>query len=201
MFSPLIYFVKDELRADCTNREDVIACALGRGATGTSNMLWLALLITAVDQTANLAVLWRRENGAKGPEWDAVSCAAVLAVNHFNARDGSVVPEFAGVRPGFQLRGLYYDAWSIEATAIIAYRKAVADGAHSIVGPSRSSQAVPVSQLAAIDEVMIVSPWASSPTLSFPSVHPFFARTWPADTLTAANIMAAISGFGWRNVG
>jgi len=34
-----------------------------RGATGTSNMLWLVPLITAVNQTANLAVLWRRENG------------------------------------------------------------------------------------------------------------------------------------------
>ena len=166
-------------------------------------MLWLVPLITAVDQTANLAVLWRRDglNGTRGLEWDAVSCAAVLAVNHFNARDGSIVPEFASVPPGFQLHGLYYDAWSTEAMAIIAYRKAVADGADSIVGPSRSSQSVTVSQLAAIDEVMIVSPWASSPKLSFPSVHPFFARTWPADTLAAANIMAAISGFGWRNVG
>ena len=164
-------------------------------------LFWVLPLITAVDQTANLAVLWRRENGSKGLEWDAVSCAAVLAVNHFNARNGSIVPEFAVVPPGFQLHGLYYDAWSTEAMAIIAYRKATADGADSIVGPSRSSQSVIVSQLAAIDEVMIVSPWASSPKLSFPSVHPFFARTWPADTLTAANIMAAISGFGWRNIG
>ena len=111
------------------------------------------------------------------------------------------MPEFASVPPGLQLHGLYYDAWSTEAMAVIAYRKAVADRADCIVGPSRSSQSVTVSQLAAIDEVMIVSPWASSPKLSIPSVHPFFARTWPADTLAAANIMAAISGFGWRNVG
>ena len=69
----------------------------------------LLLVTAAAGQTANLAVLWRRENGAMSTDWDQVSCAAVLAVNHFNARDGSVVPEFAGVPPGFQLHGLYYE--------------------------------------------------------------------------------------------
>ena len=55
----------------------------------------LLLSTAAAGQTANLAVLWRRENGAMSMLWDQVSCAAVLAVNHFNARDGRIVPEFA----------------------------------------------------------------------------------------------------------
>tara|TARA_B100000795_G_scaffold56428_1_gene37273 strand:+ start:71 stop:1150 length:1080 start_codon:yes stop_codon:yes gene_type:complete len=164
-------------------------------------MAMLLLVTAAAGQTANLAVLWRRENGAMSADWDQVSCAAVLAVNHFNARDGSVVPEFATVPAGLQLNGMYYDAWSTAKRAIIAYRKAIADGAHIISGPSRSAQAIPTSQLAAIDEVVINSPWASSPKLSETGVHPYFTRTWPADSLTASLIMEAITNLGWRKVG
>ena len=46
-------------------------------------MAMLLLSTAAAGQTANLAVLWRRENGTMGTLWDQVSCAAVLAVNHF----------------------------------------------------------------------------------------------------------------------
>ena len=181
------------------------AARLSTAAVGAgrafADMVWLVPLVAAANQGARLGVLWRYDNGSQTREWDQVSCAAVLAVNHFNARNGSVVPEFADVPPGFNVQGLYYDAWSTASKAIVAYRKAVAAGADAIVGPSRSAQAVPVSQLAAIDETVTVSPWASSPQLSNPSLHPFFSRTWPADSLTAATIMGAISGFGWRNIG
>ena len=161
----------------------------------------LLLATAAAGQTANLAVLWRRVNGSMSTLWDQVSCAAVLAVNHFNARDGRIVPEFASVPAGLQLNGLYYDAWSTARMSLIAYRNAIADGAHIIAGPSRSAQSIPTSQLAGIDEVVINSPWASSPRLSETSVHTHFARTWPADSLTAALIMEAITDFGWRKVG
>ena len=163
-------------------------------------LLWLVQLTTA-SQTANLAILWRRENGGLDASWDAVSCAAVLAVNHFNARDGSVVPEFERVPEGLQLHGMYYDAWSTASKAIIAYRNAVADGANAIVGPSRSAQVLIVSQLAAIDQVLIISPWASASRLSVTSTHPYFARTWPSDALVAAEAMRTITEFGWRNLG
>ena len=161
----------------------------------------LLLATAAAGQTANLAVLWRRENGSMSTLWDQVSCSAVLAVNHFNARDGRIVPEFASVPAGLQLNGLYYDAWSTAKMSLIAYRNAIADGAHIIAGPSRSAQCLPSSQLAGIDEVVINSPWASSPRLSETAVHTHFARIWPSDSLTASLIMEAITDFGWRKVG
>jgi|TARA_B110001469_G_C9639421_1_gene321278 ABC-type branched-subunit amino acid transport system substrate-binding protein len=165
-------------------------------------MLLLLAAAAAAGQTANMAVLWRRENGTMNSVlWDQVACVAVLAVNHFNARNGAVVPEFADVPAGLQLNGLYYDAYSTGKRAIMAYRKAIADGAHIIAGPSRSAQAIPTSQLAAIDEVIINSPWASSPRLSETSVHPYFGRVWPSDSLTASMIMEAMTSFGWRKVG
>ena len=49
----------------------------------SGGMAMLLLSTAAAGQTANLAVLWRRENGAMSMFWDQVSCAAVLAVNHF----------------------------------------------------------------------------------------------------------------------
>ena len=144
----------------------------GHLARNRYQMAMLLLVSAAAGQTANLAVLWRRENGGmSGILWDQVSCAAVLAVNHFNARNGSIVPEFASVPPGLQLNGMYYDAWSTGKRAIMAYRKAIADGAHIISGPSRTAQAIPISQLAAVDEVVMNSFWASSPKLSDTAVH------------------------------
>lgn len=146
--------------------------------------------------TLDLTLTFNLARGLSPPASDAPR-----QVNHFNARNGSIAPEFATVPLGLQIEGLYYDAWSTGKDATIAYRKAIADGANAIAGPSRSAQALPVSGLAAIDEVVVVSPWASSPRLSIAAEHPYFSRTWPDDKMAAGLIMSAMSDFGWKNIG
>eukprot|EP00966_Prymnesium_polylepis_P183265 4247097-Prymnesium_polylepis.1 len=71
-------------------------------------------------QNATLALLLRLSDptGSLGDYWQGVGCAAVLAVRHFNARNGTVVPSLAAEHGGLRLRELIFDTGSVAAGGI-----------------------------------------------------------------------------------
>tara|TARA_B110001452_G_scaffold196118_1_gene166099 strand:- start:4103 stop:8938 length:4836 start_codon:yes stop_codon:yes gene_type:complete len=152
---------------------------------------------------ATLALLLRlTSSGVSLSEyWVGVGCATVLAVEHFNTRNATVVPELATLDSPLQLQPLYLNTDSLQAGGLTAYRAALAAGPpHGLLGPPRSAVSVPTAQLGAIDSLPQLSYWASSPTLSDKSIYSHFGRTYPSDSVSGGLVMQTASAFGWVNV-
>ena len=83
----------------------------------------------------------------------------------------------------------------------MAYRGAAAQGAVAIAGPARSEVSRTVAQLAGVDQIPLLSFWASSPTLSDTATYPYFGRTYPSDEMLAYTLLELWEEFGWRSIG
>jgi len=98
--------------------------------------------------------------------WGGVACSALLAIEHANRGNGSIVPELARARTAPALEALLYNTRSEPATGVRKYREARGAGAVAVVGPARSAVSQPLAYLGAEDSVPLVSHWSSSPDLS-----------------------------------
>ena len=148
---------------------------------------WLALLasVTPTDAThanvTRLGLMVRlsgTDGESLGPTWSAISCGALLGANHVNARDGRIVPalsELPATTP--YIDTLVLDSASTPRGGIQAYRDGISRGAAAFVGPARSSTARAVASLSSIDEVPIVSFWASAPQLGQNDFYSYFCAT------------------------
>ena len=121
------------------------------------------------NQTHRIAILHRLEgvNGLSlGASWNQVACAAVLAVRHAQARDGTVVSQLASIPAGLNFTSFSADSASKQPNAIRGWRAAKEAGAKLVVGPARSAVAATVAELGAVDRIPSISYWASSPSLT-----------------------------------
>ena len=152
---------------------------------------------------ATLALLLRLTSSGTplSDYWTGVGCATILAVQHFNARDGAVVPDLQELSSPLQLRELVLNTDSVQSGGIAAYRSALEAVVHGIIGPSRSAVSSPTAQLGGLDKIPQLSHWSSSPSLSDKGIYSHFGRTYPSDVLSGELIMQTVSSFGWKKVG
>lgn len=78
-----------------------------------------------------------------GAFWDGVSCGAILAIHHANARNGSVVPKMADIKRTFYA-SVSADTASEALNGITGYRRVLAAGANAVVGAARSAVSQPL---------------------------------------------------------
>ena len=138
--------------------------------------------------------------------WQAVTCAALLAVQHVNAGDGRVISDLATFQgSGFELRPILGDTRSSTRDALQAYYSSLSGGAHAVVGPamSRSSRAVGLfgdattrSKLRTLGQsrgVPQLSYWSSDSSLSDNTTYPFFARSIYSNRQTATHLASSLT--------
>ena len=131
-------------------------------------------------------------------------CASLLAIRHLNDNNNGVVPDLASLYPpsaGNKLTSLPFNSAYNKVDSVRSYRAALAQGAHGIIGAARSSSSIPVAMLAGMDAMPQVSSSSSSPSLSNKADYPFFARTYPSDTVVTATLPRVLSSFGWQTIG
>ena len=146
---------------------------------------------------ASLAVFLPYNFSAGSPEVSfggarSLMCALLLAFQHVETRNGSIVPELANLRMDLNLS---YKLLGTEANAAVAVNaamdflvesRALADDVpRAMLGPAWSALAKPMALMAGAEEVPMVSYWAASPKLS---TLPYFTRTFPSDS-TAGRLL------------
>lgn len=148
-------------------------------------------------------------------QWRSVAVAAVETARQFNARNASFYPAFGSVGDcSLTLDATFVlDTMSSETGAVSAYTYFVdsTDGTakdiefdyrhplRSVIGPARSAEALPVALLGGLNEIPVISYWATSPDLDAARFSTF-ARTIPADTAMAAALAAVLGNYGWDKV-
>jgi ABC-type branched-subunit amino acid transport system substrate-binding protein len=114
--------------------------------------------------------------------------AAKLAIEDLNA---------AAVAPGFKFRTVFESA--PDATTSLTGAIALANrGVVGVVGAERSSFAIAVQYYLGALGVPLVSPSATSDSLSDKSQYPTFTRTLPADRYQGVALASLVSHFGWK---
>lgn len=134
--------------------------------------VWCAVLLSlpsSLGRTVRigyiLPIFNRPANKFQSTRQLSVTCAALVAAQHVNAREESVVPALSSLLGNITLEVSLQDSGYEEATAIQSYRQTLADGSHAIVGPSRSAVSQPLAQLGKVDRL----PQASGYPLPLPS--------------------------------
>mmetsp|Transcript_33348 Transcript_33348/g.53839 ORF Transcript_33348/g.53839 Transcript_33348/m.53839 type:complete len:795 (-) Transcript_33348:88-2472(-) len=115
-----------------------------------------------------------------GDVWLAAAHMGFLAVDHFNNRNDTYVPEFgqlAGCNK--KINPLSLDSGSMGQPSIRAVMKALADNGkvHGFIGPGRSAAAAPVAMLTGALDIVAITWWATSNRLSNRGEYPTFLRT------------------------
>ena len=146
---------------------------------------------------ASLAVFLPYNFSAGSPEVSfggarSFVCALLLAFQHVETRNGSIVPELANLRMDLNLS---YKLLGTEANAAVAVNHAIDflvesraladDVPRAMLGPAYSALAKPMALMAGAEEVPMVSYWAASPKLS---TLRYFTRTFPSDS-TAGRLL------------
>ncbi len=159
-----------------------ISCA--RQATAWDYTCW--------DCVAFRASLWLpfSEGDIQSRQW---AVAAKMAADQFNARNGSIVAEFAKLPPACTFK-FSVDVWDTSEGPTVAIKdftdaySSSFDGCFFpnfrknavVVGPKFSSVAVPLSIVADANSFGMISPSATSPVLD-EAIHSNFMRTIPSD--------------------
>ncbi len=113
------------------------------------------------------------------------------------------VNEAGGVLGGRQIEVVSEDAGTTDVTAVDAARKlADVDSVSAIVGPLRSSHTQAVARAVTIDgEVPLMSPSATSPTITVLDDNNFVFRTAPSDAFQGVVLANLAYGLGYRSAG
>ncbi len=113
------------------------------------------------------------------------------------------VNEAGGVLDGRQIEVVSGDAGTTDVTAVDAARKLVdVDSVSAIVGPLRSSHTQAVARAVTIDgEVPLMSPSATSPTITVLDDNNFVFRTAPSDSFQGVVLANLAYGLGYRSAG
>lgn len=72
------------------------------------------------------------------------------------------------------------------------------EGVDVIVGAHWSSISGPVALVAAVSQTLVISYWATAPSLSDKAVYRYFARTIPHDDFTTNALVNTIGSMGWK---
>ena len=140
--------------------------------------------------------------GALMPLSSVDACSAMLAIEHSNLNDSSVIPQF-GQYPPLLITPLLNDTGDDPAMGVAAYRALLHAGATALVGAGRRSSVTGlVSLLGAHNALPMVGYAASSATLSdsgSDGLYTSFARVFPTDRVTASVFVPLMQVFGWKH--
>lgn len=140
-----------------------------------------------------------------GDEWRTVAAAGLLAVQHFNSRDPSIVPELANISScNVSFHTEVFDTGSEETRTVQQFLRQYTDSDVSqfdvIVGPARSACSAPVALIAGIEKIPQISYWATSPTLEDRQKYPYFLRTISSDSESTVSAAQLFHFLGYRSV-
>lgn len=132
-----------------------------------------------------------------------VLAASLLAVEHFNARDGSVCRDFAEAQCGdLHASMVVADTFGLASKTLEAYHLQLSSGRiDAIVGPALTSSCVPLGVTCVVDATPSISYASTSSTLSQKVIYPFLARVLPPDTALSMAAARFFHDLGWQQVG
>lgn len=136
-----------------------------------------------------------------------IAGASMLAVEHFNSRNGTVLPALASeqiancnVTLNMSLHNTFASPY--EGVRLVRdLRRGGETLLDAIVGPTFSAVATSASIAASIDSIPMVSYWATSPELDRFGIYPYFMRTIPSDAMAAVAAVAWFVRNKWQRVG
>ena len=170
---------------------------------------WAAAVLMLVGAgaatTINVGMLMRLTNDGVdlGSPWKSVAAASLLAVNHFNTRNSSLISAFGQLSScdvQLAVSPIVYDTQS----TTLATAKLVVDGYanwQAIIGPARSATTVTAATLGGMLKIPQIGYWSSSPTLDDVRDYPYFGRVCPSDVATNKARMAYFKQVNWNRVG
>eukprot|EP00966_Prymnesium_polylepis_P225956 5226484-Prymnesium_polylepis.1 len=102
------------------------------------------LAFAAVVDAVTIGFIHRVTSGGSelSSYWQGVNCAGLLAIKHANARNTSVVPQFASLTRNFTY--VSTDSATSTGPSVTAYGQCRDGGAVGIVGPAISATSVSV---------------------------------------------------------
>ena len=131
----------------------------------------------------------------------ADAAVTLVAVDHVNHRNGSVIPELANLTCPVRLTYTLADSLQQFNEVIrqyLAYKEIFSGPPDAIIGAPRSSSTIPLSFVSNVDRVPIVGNSATSLELDSASSHPFFSRTIPSDAGVARAIVIFLQAHGYE---
>ena len=123
-----------------------------------------------------------------GDDWKAVAATGLAAIEHFNNRDGTYVPEFATLGScDKKISATVVDSVSMGTPSVKALLTQISAGTtpDAIIGPSRSAACMPSATLAGVEDIPQISYWATSAKLDSLDDYPRFMRVIPTDDAVA----------------
>jgi len=137
----------------------------------------------------------------------ASSAMSLLAVDHFNARDPTVLPVLSDAysldKCPIQLNATLVDTGYTATNVMSQYVKRYSDPAmefDAVVGAARSACSMPLATLVGIDQIPMVSYWSTSAKLEDKGAYPTFLRTIPSDSAVSFAAANLFDGFGYDTV-
>ena len=185
--------------------------AFERSAFGLPESLMFRLLVVmlvggaSATTTINVGMLMRLTTGGYdlGNSWQSTAAASLLAVNHFNTRNSSLIPAFgqlASCDVQLVVSPIVYDTEStMKAVASLVIQGS--SNWQAIIGPARSATAVTAATLGAHLQLPQIGYWSSSVSLDNVAEFPYFGRVCPSDLATNQARMAYFKEVNWNRVG
>ena len=103
-----------------------------------------------------------------GEDAKDMACAALLAISHANARDGSLVPQLSSIRSNFRVSARVVDIQATAKGAVNGYREAQSANVDGIVDGASSNTNVFMAQLGSLDALPQVRALPSTGNSPFP---------------------------------
>ena len=97
-------------------------------------LLRLLGVANAVTHRVGLIHQLTTDGAPLGANYNQQACAAVLAIRHAQARNGSIIPALASIPPGHDFQSVSFDTGSVARVAIVSWRAAVAAVGVAIAG-------------------------------------------------------------------
>lgn len=101
-----------------------------------------------------------------GPFWRLISGYMMLAVEHVNTRNNSLVPSATLLPPDFHLEYRYFDSRSNPSRGVTIAVELSAWGAHAVIGAVRSAVSAPVALVAGTAQTPVISYASTSQELA-----------------------------------
>lgn len=165
----------------------------------------LSLALIAPAQTLELGVVLPASPRVQGQ----ALATTLLAIKHFNARDGRIVPSFGalGACP-VKFNATAFDYPHMLCGAATSAFLAGTHGAPSpaeafdvVVGAGHLTCSVPMALLGSQFGIPVVGVATTTPALEGRDLFPLYTRTLPSDFALTAIMAQWIAGMGWRRVG
>jgi len=129
-----------------------------------------------------------------------------IAIEHFNARNGTIVDEFATLPAVCDDVTLTFAGfWNTGGTPNLALptflEQDLQNDIDSIIGPAWSRVSAPFSQIAGVFKIPVTSYASSAPSLDDREIYKYFTRTIPSDASIAIAFRDGCHVNQWTNVG